>query len=101
MAKWADYCISAVRYDSEQKHIEKVKVHKDLGDTIGASSEWTRSEVVEKIEKENSFVTIIRNSNGNWNKGEDVHIITVKGNKYIRTDNNEIEEDNLENLPEF
>ncbi|MBU0710661.1 DUF3892 domain-containing protein [bacterium] len=101
MAKWADYCISAVKYDSEKKHIEKVKVHKDLGDTIEAPSEWTRTKVVETIEKGSSFITITTNDKGNWKKGEDVHIITVKGKKYLRTDNNETEEDNLGNLPEF
>lgn len=34
MAKWADYGISAVRYDSDDQYIDQVKVHKDNGDTI-------------------------------------------------------------------
>ena len=50
MAKWADYCISAVRYNAEHTHIVKVKVHIDSGDTIGTATEWTRSEVVTAIE---------------------------------------------------
>ena len=29
MTKWADYCISAVRYDEDETHIVKVKVHAD------------------------------------------------------------------------
>ncbi len=99
MAKWADYGISAVRYDSEHTHIVKVRVHEDKGDKIGAPTEWTRSQVVTAIENGKSLVTILRG--GNWKKGQDVHIITVKGTKYLRTDQNLKASDNLGELPEF
>jgi hypothetical protein len=101
MAKWADYCISAVRYDADDKHIEKVKVHPDNGDTIGAASEESRSTVVDRIEAGNSFVTIVKNKEKKWNKGEDVRIITVNSKKFIRTDANKTESDNLGELPTF
>lgn len=101
MTKWADYCISAVRYNSEHTHIVKVKVHVDSGDQIGSPTEWTRFEVVSTIENRKTFVTIARSSDGKWKKGEDVHIITVGGVKYLRTDANSKASDNLGNLPEF
>lgn len=102
MVKWADYGISAVSYNNKKKtHIEKVKVHEDNGDTIGASSEWSRTKVVSTIEKGKTFVTIFKTAEGKWNKGEDVRIVKVKGTKYIRTDSNKTESDNLRNLPEF
>lgn len=100
MDKWADYCISAVRYNSTGAHIEKVKVHVDNGDSIGAASEWFRTDVILALEKGNSFVTITKNE-GKWNKGQDVHIIHVNGKKYIRTDTDSTASDNLENLPRF
>jgi molybdopterin biosynthesis enzyme len=101
MDKWADYGISAVRYNAEQTHILRVKVHEDKGDTIGIAVEQTRSEVVSAIERGESFVTILRGADNKWEKGQDVHIITVNGVKYIRTDQNRRASDNLENLPEF
>ena len=101
MAKWADYCISSVRYNAEHTHIVKVKVHNDSGDTIGAATEWTRSEVVTAIGSDKTFVTITQTTDRKWNKGEDVRIITVNGMKYIRTDANSRASDNLGNLPEF
>jgi len=101
MAKWADYCISAVRYNPERTHIVKVKVHINSGDTIGTATEWTRSEVVTVIGAGKTFVTITRTTDGKWNKGEDVRIIIVNGVKYIRTDANSKASDNLGNLPEF
>ena len=101
MEKWADYCISAVTYSEDPKHIKEAKVHEDRGDTIEPSKIWSRSEIVSNIESGHSFITILRTEDEKWKRGEDVHIIEVKGEKYIRTDKNEIEEDNLGDLPEF
>ena len=101
MTKWADYCISSVRYNDDHTHIIKVRVHIDSGDTMSSATEWTRSEVVTAIESGKTFITITRTSDGKWNKGEDVRIITVNGVKYIRTDANSKPSDNLGNLPEF
>jgi len=101
MAKWADYAISDVRYDDDHTHIVKVKVRKDKGDKFGPAEEWARKDVVSSIEGGTTFVTILKGSDGGWQKGQDVDIVTVKGVKYIRTDQNREESDNLENLPEF
>jgi hypothetical protein len=98
--KWADYGISKASYNAPRTHITKVMVHEDKGKTIGPGQEWTRSQVVSAIERGKSFVTILR-TNNKWKKGQDVHIITVNNVKYIRTDQNRIASDNLENLPEF
>ena len=101
MKKWADYGISKVRYNDERTHIVKVKVHEDKGDAIGTAQEWARNQVVSAVEGGKTFVTMLKGSDDKWKKGEDVHIITVKGVKYIRTDQNPKGADNLENLPEF
>lgn len=101
MEKWADYGISVARYDDERKHITRVKVHEDTGDSMGASEEWTRTKVVSPMEQAKTFVTILKGNEGEWKKGQDIHIITVNNVKYIRTDQNRTASDNLENLPEF
>jgi hypothetical protein len=82
-------------------HIVRVKVHVDNGEKIGPFQEWTRSEVVIALEQGKTFTTILMGSDGKWRKGQDVHIVTVNGVKYIRTDKNYRASDNLENLPEF
>lgn len=101
MEKWADYGISAVRYNDDRTHIVNVKVREDKGDGFGPAEEWSRKEVVSAMEVGTSFVTILKGSDGKWQKGQDVHIITVKGVKYIRSDQNAEASDNLENLPGF
>ena len=101
MAKWADYCISAVRYNSEHTHIVKVNACDDKGDSLGSSSEWARTQVVSTLEAGKTFVTIYKGEDGKYKKGEDVRIIPFNGVKYIRTDANSKAADNLGNLPEF
>ena len=101
MEKWADFGISHVRYDDEEIHIVRVKVGQDKGETLGPAEEWSRQQVVSAIEQGKTFVTILKGSDGKWQKGQDVHIITVNKVKYIRTDQNRETSDNLENLPEF
>lgn len=101
MTKWADYGISAVRYDSDDQYIDKVKVHKDNGDTIGAGDIWSRKDVLAKMDDGKTFVTIVKDGDNKWKKGQDVHIITVDGRRFLRTDANKKSKDNLENLPKF
>lgn len=101
MDKWADYGISMVRYNDERTHIVKVQVREDKGDTLGSAEEWLRTQVVSALERGKTFVTILQSADGKWRKGQDVHIVIVKGVKYIRTDQNQKASDNLENLPEF
>lgn len=101
MAKWADYGICAVRYNSEHTHIQRVQVRPDTGETIGPVAEHSRGEIVDAIKKGVSFVTILLRSDGQWNKGQSVYIYKINGVEYIKTVDNSKAADNLENLPEF
>ncbi|MCP4228854.1 MAG: DUF3892 domain-containing protein [bacterium] len=100
MAKWADYLISKDRYDKDRNHIVQVRRHNNNGDSVGISETVSRVNVISSLEKGFTYVTIYK-ENGKWNKGEDVRIISVNGKKYIRTDANKKEADNLGELPEF
>ncbi len=101
MSKWADYGISAVQYNTEHKHIVKLRIHEDKGDTIGAPTDYTRQSVIDAIHNGTTFVTIIKDTSGKWNKGQSVYIIKISGTEYVKTKDNGKESDNLENLPEF
>lgn len=98
--KWADYLISAVRYDAEHTHIDKVKAHEDKGGKITPSYEEDRETVVANINRGKTYCTILKKE-GKWHKGEIVGIIVVNNREFIRTDKNKTESDNLGELPEF
>lgn len=101
MAKWADYLISAVRYNARHTHIDQVRIHEDMGDNVGEGETYSRQAVVNALYEGTTFVTIFKNDQNSWNIGQKVQIIKVNGTDYIKTVDNGREEDNLENLPEF
>ena len=101
MPKWADYCISAVRYDESRTHITYVKAYADNGEKLVDESTYSRLTVVEAIEKGTTFITVLQNSEGKMNKGQKVIVVVINNAKYIKTVDNKREVDNLENLPEF
>lgn len=101
MSKWADFCISEVRYNSGKEYIEKVKVHIDNGDKLSKASIQNREDVISEINSGKTFITVPKNKDNEWSKGQEIHIITVDDVEYLRTDANSKKSDNLENLPEF
>lgn len=101
MAKWADYCIAAVRFNSSRTHIDRVRVYPDNGESLGALAEQSRTEVVAAIKQGRTFVTVFKNENGNWSKGQPVFIVRINGTEYLKTVDNGKPQDNLDNLPEF
>ena len=101
MAKWADYCISAVSYDEKHSHINKLRVHECFEKGIATGAVWKREIVVSKIEDGCSFITVKKGTGGKWMPGEDVRKIRINHTDYVRTDNNSSTSDNLSSLPEF
>lgn len=101
MAKWADFCISAVQYDADHKHITKAEVRVDNGDSLSQPVVKLRSTIVEELRSGKTYVTIVQNSEAKWNKGQPIKVVLINGKHYIKTVENSKEVDNLENLPEF
>ncbi len=100
--KWADCLISAVNYRhvNYKKYMARCLVHPDGGESIGAGSEWTREEIIKSIDNNITFLTIYKRDD-KWNKGSEVRKVKINNYFYLKTDPNNKEEDNLENLPEF
>ena len=94
-----DYFVSAVRYANNTKSwISQLKVHINNGNQVGPEKICTKESVIESIEENKSYCTIIKDSEGKWTKGEK---IIVFRKIYLKTVQNDIEEDNLGSLPEF
>ena len=101
MSKWADYGISAVRFNNAHTHIDRVRINADNGESLGAAQDFGRSDVVAAIKRNVTFVTIFRNTGGDWSKGQPVFIDRVGGVEYLKTVPNGKTVDNLDNLPEY
>ena len=102
MCKWADYLISAIRYENDMRKnfIAYLKVHKDTGEEVGAGSTWSREEVIKALCDGKTFFTILKSYSGGWEKGTPVALVTRNGRSII-TDTDYTELDNLTNLQEL
>lgn len=101
MSKWADYCISDVHFNSAHTHIDRVRARPDNGDKLGVASDHARADIVAAIKGGVTYVTVFKDKDGNWTKGQPVYIIRVHGTEYIKTVDNGKPIDNLDNLPEY
>jgi hypothetical protein len=102
MTKWADYLISAIRFENEmiRNSIAYLKVHPDYGDEIGSGSTWTKEEVISAMYEGKTFYTIVKEKTGEWKKGSHVALVTRNG-KTVITDTEITDLDYLTNLQEL
>ena len=91
--KWADYLISAVKYDAKRR-IVQVRQHKDSGEEIGDAELIDRPTLSSNLKHGIKYATIY-STNSNWRLGEKIRIIRIGGENSIRTDSNKVEFDHL------
>ncbi len=101
MPKWADYAITAVRYDhgvrvEQGSRIALVEVRMDLGGRLGFAEIWTRQQVLEAVHQDHeTFVTATQAADGTWTRGAHLQVVRVYGMDYLRLDRGEIPADDL------
>jgi hypothetical protein len=99
--KWADYGISAVKFNPRHTHIDQVRIMEDQGNSFGPSSTTDRQNVVSALKRGVTFVTLVQGANNTWNKGAPVYIERINGVEYITTVRDGRTADNLDKLPEY
>lgn len=94
----ADFCITAVQYSEDNKHIEWVEVREELPERkIGFPRIVSREFVADLIRlKKATFQTRTITAEKKWALGAQVHVI---GKDFITTDPDKTVKDNLGNLP--
>jgi hypothetical protein len=102
MSKWADYVITAVRFNAGDVHIDRIKVQEDLGDKLGPAQEMSRAQVVKLIEQGKSFITAPKSTTNpsQVSKGAIVSVQPVTTN-FIKSKADNRISDNLDELPKF
>ena len=101
MSKWANYGISAVKFNSGRTLVDKVVAQLDLETIFGTPSEFSRGEIVAAVKKNFSFVTIFTREDGKWKKGELIRLARINGKEFLKTVDDPSEADTLNGLPEF
>lgn len=101
MSKWANYLISAVRFDQNGRHIDAVKYCEDYLTEVGPSLFMKREMFIEKLKSNDSFSTIHQGYESKIIKGSDVFIMQIDGEDFIKSAADSSGADVLRDLPTF
>ena len=74
MDKWADYCVSQIKWNESGKQIEEFIVHEDTGDSLTSGTSKSRNWVIQKIDNNKTFCTVQLNETGKWNKTSNIRL---------------------------
>ena len=98
-----DYVIAKVRYDDDHSRITHVRrgSYDNDENVISPRSTQSRQTIVSSLNSGDDYYTVPPDGDGGFTWGDEVEVITIDGEDFIRTDGNEVKGDNLENLPEF
>ena len=97
MAKWADYLISQVSYDSSHL-ITEVKQHRDNGNKASVGEVVDRNTLANNLGHGVRYMTVYGGL-GRVQMGKNVRYFKAYEHHYIRIDNNKVMTDNLGELP--
>lgn len=94
----ANFAISHIRRGADRSRIEYYRAFLPIDGVVGgAQIDVSRPNLVKSLEEGKRVVTVLRR-NDEWIEGSEVHL-TSRG--YARTVEDDIEEDNLGELPEI
>ena len=98
MDKWADYVISQVSYDSDHL-ISQAKRHKDTDIGIDKGKIVDRLTIISDIQNGLAYITVYSGISS-WKRGNKINTFRIKGQPYLRIDQNKVNLDNLGDIPE-
>jgi hypothetical protein len=101
MNERADFYIEKVRYNKGHTRIVWVSVREDDGKRLGGAYNMVRNRMVNLMRQGKQFMTIHRNEAGKYRRGQMLSFVQVKGTAFLRTDANEVEQDQVADIPEF
>jgi hypothetical protein len=101
MDKWADYLVSGVRTSPDPKYIDLVECHSDFGCVVCENMTLSRTDLIVNIRKGVTYATVFRTAIGKWRKGQELRLININGEEFLRSDNKNEASDNLGDVPEF
>lgn len=100
MAKWADYIVTAVRFNTHGTHIEWLRCCKDNGDNLGSDQTFSRQQVIDAINKGTTFITAIKGADGRYYPGQSLFAYVMRSH-FLKTREDTSTKDNLDNMPRF
>jgi hypothetical protein len=100
MGRWADWLVDGVRYDATRTFIQAVRAARDRPACDFKFVDKTRAELLAMLSGGETVATVFENDmTRRLERGEDVRVLTVNGDLYLRIDRAELPRDDLGDLP--
>jgi hypothetical protein len=101
VSKWADWVITAVRFNGAGTHIEEVRAYEHTGSQLINQTTKRRLAVVSELKAGTSYCTATQGRDGRYYFGASVAVVRIDGEDFIKTRPDGTKRDNLDNLPTF
>lgn len=88
--------VTGVKYNGST--IAEVEVRGDGGGVMGLPTRATRRQVIAAIDSGVTYTTAYQQG-GKWIRGEAVRVVALGYERFLRTDSNGVQGDNMGNLP--
>ena len=100
--QWRKIAITGRRMNAKGTHIEQVE-YRDVGENVSAAKYCDRKAMIKFIDEngDEAAATAYKNDAGRWAAGADVFVIQMKTDRFLKTDRDGTERDNLDKLPTF
>lgn len=99
--KSADYVAIAVRYDAAQTRIQAVQIRINNGQHHGLTRTIVRPDVIALLEGGYTFCTARRNGRGAWQRGAELMVVVIDGERFIRSGGDAAAADEVDEVPTF
>jgi len=100
MERKAHLTIEKVKKDSSENIIE-VKASIRVKDWSKGEVSLTKEDIIYLVEDGDIIYTRYKGDDGKFVMGSKINVISINNKKYLRTDANKTEKDNLDKLPTF
>lgn len=99
----ADYGIYRVRFNINHSKIREVHVYNIKGNSININESMTleRDSIIARINSKNRFVTLIKDSEGYLQIGEEINVYHQGHEDFIKIEENGINRDQLGKISEY
>ncbi len=95
-----DWWVHEVSYDDDHSRIVSVKAKPVIDGRLGADQIQTRQTVVAAIISGRVYWTMVL-KDGKWVSGAKIEVVPIESEQFLKTEPNNVKEDNLGELPEF
>ncbi|MGC9307895.1 MAG: DUF3892 domain-containing protein [Thermoplasmatota archaeon] len=96
-----EYWVCCKTMDSDLVTIAEVHARvKKIDNTLSEEKRFFRQDIINSIKQNNTWFTCFKTGEYTYEQGEKMHLFSINGDEFIRTDKNNTKSDFLRDIPD-